>query len=97
MNSLQALNNKKCAVRVSTSYNKYSKFVILKIKDEGVGMTGDTLERITEPFFTTKLEKGGTGLGLSISYAIIKDHNGTLEFKSRHGKGTTAIVTLPAC
>ena len=63
---------------------------------EGAGMTKDTLERITEPFYTTKQETGGTGLGLSISYAIIKDHNGTLDFKSRHGKGTTVTVRLPA-
>jgi PAS domain S-box-containing protein len=95
MNSLQSLEDKKCAVRVSTTYNKFSKLAIIKVKDEGIGMTRDTLERITEPFFTTKLEKGGTGLGLSISYAIIKDHNGSLEFKSRPGKGTTATVKLP--
>ncbi len=96
MNSLQALKNKKCAVRVSTSYDNRSKFVVIKVKDEGVGMTKDTIERITEPFYTTKLETGGTGLGLSISYAIIKDHDGTLEFKSRQGKGTTVVVKLPA-
>ena len=96
MNSLQALKQKKDAVRVSTSYNSKAKTVRIKIKDEGIGMTRDTLERITEPFYTTKLEQGGTGLGLSISYAIIKDHNGSLEFMSRHGKGTTATISLPA-
>ncbi|MBI4848878.1 MAG: hypothetical protein HY808_09940 [Nitrospirae bacterium] len=58
-------------------------------------MTRDTLDRITEPFFTTKLERGGTGLGLSISYAIIKEHRGTLEFESEYRKGTTATVKLP--
>jgi signal transduction histidine kinase len=95
MNSLQALKTKNSRVRVSTSYDKKSKFVIIKVKDEGCGMTRDILERITEPFFTTKLENGGTGLGLSISYAIVKEHGGTLEFESEYGKGTTAVVKLP--
>ncbi|MBI5056115.1 MAG: PAS domain-containing protein [Nitrospirae bacterium] len=95
MNSLESLKDKSCGVRVSTSYNKKSKYVIIRVKDEGVGMTRDTLERITEPFFTTKLERGGTGLGLSISYAIIKEHRGTLEFESEYRKGTTATVKLP--
>ena len=95
MNSLQALKDKKSAVQVSTFYNEKSGHAVIKIKDEGIGMTRDTLERITEPFFTTKLEEGGTGLGLSISYAIVKDHKGTLEFRSSYGKGTTSIVSLP--
>jgi hypothetical protein len=60
-------------------------------------MTKDILERVTEPFFTTKLESGGTGLGLAISYAIIREHKGSIEFLSEPGKGTTAIVRLPAC
>ncbi len=96
MNSLQALKDNNSAVRVMTSYNRATRSVIIKVKDEGIGMDRDTLERITEPFFTTKLEAGGTGLGLSISYAIIKDHKGSLEFKSKSGHGTTAILTLPA-
>ncbi|MBI5098312.1 MAG: hypothetical protein HZB30_03615 [Nitrospirae bacterium] len=51
--------------------------------------------RITEPFFTTKLNQGGTGLGLSISYAIIKEHKGSMEFTSEPGKGSTACITFP--
>ena len=58
-------------------------------------MTQATLDRITEPFFTTKLESGGTGLGLSISYAIVKEHEGSLEFESEPGKGTTTTLKLP--
>jgi PAS domain S-box-containing protein len=95
MNSLQALPDKNCKVRISASFNKKSDCVEIEVIDEGVGMSKDVLERITEPFFTTKIDSGGTGLGLSISYAIIKEHNGSLEFESAPGKGTTAVVKLP--
>ena len=96
MNALQALHHKDCAVSVSTSYNKKADCVVINVRDEGTGMNKDTLARITEPFFTTKQDSGGTGLGLSISYAIIKEHNGTLEFESEPGKGTAATIKLPA-
>jgi signal transduction histidine kinase len=58
-------------------------------------MSEDVLQQVTEPFFTTKADTGGTGLGLSISYAIIKDHKGTISFKSEKEKGTTVTITLP--
>lgn len=69
--------------------------VIISFKDTGVGIKEDILQRIFEPFFTTKDEKG-TGLGLSISYSIIQEHKGTIQVKSKEGKGTEFIVTLPA-
>jgi signal transduction histidine kinase len=95
MNSLQALPNKNCGVWISASLIKKSGFVLISVKDEGVGMTKDVIERATEPFFTTRLDRGGTGLGLSISYSIIKEHGGSLEFESEPGKGTTVSVQLP--
>ncbi len=58
-------------------------------------MSDDVLQQVTEPFFTTKADTGGTGLGLSISYAIIKDHQGSMLFKSEKGRGTTVTVNLP--
>jgi hypothetical protein len=94
MNSLHALPDRKKGICVS-AYSDKSGFVVIKVKDEGRGMTEDVLDRITEPFFTTKLDSGGTGLGLSISYAIVKEHRGSLEFTSKPGKGTTALVKLP--
>ena len=96
INSLQALPDKQSGIWVSTSYEKETGFVIIKIRDEGNGMSGEILDRITEPFFTTKLNSGGTGLGLSISYSIVKEHNGLLEFESKQGKGTTVYLKLPA-
>ena len=55
----------------------------------------ENLNKITDPFFTTKAPGKGTGLGLSITYNIIREHGGTLDFKSEINKGTTAIVLLP--
>ncbi len=95
INSLQALPDKSHGVQVSTFFEKKSSSVIIQVKDEGIGIPSDSIERITEPFFTTKSNIGGTGLGLSISYSIIKEHNGSLEFESGPGRGTTAKVKLP--
>ena len=96
MNSLQSLKTRGSAVSVTTSYNSKMDILVIQVKDEGRGMTKETLDRITEPFFTTKLESGGTGLGLSISYAIVKEHEGSLEFESLPGRGTTATLKLPS-
>jgi two-component system sensor histidine kinase PilS (NtrC family) len=61
--------------------------------DNGRGMTPEQVERLFEPFSSTT---GGTGLGLSIVYQIIRDHNGTINVRSRLGEGTTITVELPA-
>jgi signal transduction histidine kinase len=68
---------------------------VLRIIDRGSGMTPDVLERIRKPYFTTK--EGGSGLGIAIARGIIEQHGGTLRLESTAGRGTTAIVTLPAC
>ncbi len=94
-NAMEAIPDKKGGIYISTSHDRDKDHVVVKVKDEGIGMTRNILESITEPFFTTRLDKGGTGLGLSISRSIIKEHSGSLEFESESGKGTTVIVTLP--
>lgn len=67
---------------------------VIKIMDRGAGMTPDVLDRIRKPYFTTK--EGGSGLGIAIARGIIEQHGGTLRFESTSGRGTTAIVMLPA-
>jgi len=94
MNGLQALPNKSAGLTVSTRSDRTTATVVISVRDEGEGMAKETLMRLTEPFFTTKLDKGGTGLGLSICASIIKEHRGTLQFESTPGGGTTATVTL---
>jgi signal transduction histidine kinase len=83
-------------IDVSTSFDRESGSVEIKVKDNGTGIHESLIDRVTEPFFTTKIESGGTGLGLSISYAIVNDHSGVLDIHSREGKGTTVYVRLPA-
>jgi two-component system sensor histidine kinase PilS (NtrC family) len=61
--------------------------------DTGQGMSPEQVERLFEPFSSTRT--GGTGLGLSIAYQIVRDHGGTINVRSREGHGTTIIIELP--
>ena len=65
------------------------------VADTGVGIKKEDLQRIFEPFYTTKAPGEGTGLGLSVSYGIVERHRGTIEAESEPGLGTTFTVTLP--
>ena len=94
-NSCQALQSPQKRLFVSTSYNKTSDLITIRVRDEGGGIPPENLNHIIEPFFTTKRDTGGTGLGLSVSYNIVKNHGGHLHFNSRFGEGTTATVMLP--
>ncbi|SHJ31245.1 ABC transporter substrate binding protein [Malonomonas rubra DSM 5091] len=96
VNACQSLNSKDKAVWVTTKYDPIAQRAILQVTDEGIGITADHLEHITEPFFTTKRKEGGTGLGLSVANRIISDHGGELTFSSREGHGTTVTMSLPA-
>jgi len=70
--------------------------LLIKVKDNGVGIPDAIKEKIIQPFFTTKPTGEGTGLGLSLSYDIlVKGHNGTLDISSKEGEGSEFIVRLP--
>jgi len=71
------------------------KYVKIHIRDDGGGIPDENLYRIFEPFFTTKGETQGTGLGLAITHNIITEHGGTIEVRSKVGKGTEFIISLP--
>jgi signal transduction histidine kinase len=69
--------------------------VQIEVEDRGCGIEGEALERIFEPFYTTKPPGEGTGLGLSISERTIRDHGGSIAVESRPGEGTQFTVFLP--
>ena len=70
--------------------------IIIKIKDNGIGMSEATKAKVFQPFFTTKPTGQGTGLGLSLAYDIVtKGHGGTLEVESEEGEGSIFIIQLP--
>ena len=68
---------------------------IIEVIDAGEGMAQDLLDRVFEPFVTTKGPRHGTGLGLSVVYRIVKDHGGSISIDSRPGDGTRVVLTLP--
>lgn len=68
---------------------------VVRVRDNGMGMTDEIRAHIFEPFFTTKSEGKGVGLGLAIAYGIVERHRGTLEVETEPGRGTLFAVTLP--
>ena len=69
--------------------------LIIKISDTGCGISNESMQKIFDPFYTTKDPGKGTGLGLSITLKIVQEHNGTIEYSSKPGLGTTAIINFP--
>lgn len=95
MNALQSLPDRESGVYVSLCRELPENNVVIKVRDQGIGMPPETLKRIFDPFFTTRLESGGTGLGLSICYSIVKEHHGNIEVESEPGSGTSVYVRIP--
>jgi PAS domain S-box-containing protein len=71
-------------------------FVRAEFYDNGVGIRREDLERVFDPFFTTRRDSGGTGLGLSISFGIIREYGGTIRAESEPGEFARFIIVLPA-
>ncbi|HHB77022.1 MAG TPA: PAS domain S-box protein [Desulfobulbus sp.] len=71
-------------------------YVVLQVKDNGHGIAGEHLDRIFEPYFTTRSKDEGTGLGLSVVHGIVEDHRGALRVESTPGKGSCFYVYLPS-
>ena len=101
-NAFYAVNEK----RQQTTDNSYVPTVIvtttkqngkieIKVADNGNGIPQKVIDKIFQPFFTTKPTGQGTGLGLSLSYDIVKAHGGELKVDTKEGEGTTFVITLP--
>ena len=75
--------------------NGHGAYLNLEVTDTGCGMSDDVIERIFDPYFTTKDEGRGTGLGLSTVYSIVKSYGGDVKVKSTPGKGSRFSILLP--
>jgi len=95
LNACDAMTDPNGEITVSTASLPSQNQVVLKVEDSGIGIPEEHLERIRDPFFTTKRELKGTGLGLSVSNGIIEEHGGRMSFESVEGQGTTVSVNLP--
>jgi len=80
---------------VTVTTKKFSDRVEVHVKDNGTGIPQKVLEKIFQPFFTTKPTGQGTGLGLSLSYDIVKTHGGELKVETKEGEGAEFIISLP--
>ena len=74
---------------------KQNNAVIISVQDNGPGIPQDILDKIFQPFFTTKRTGHGTGLGLSLSYDIIKAHGGDIHIHTKENEGAEFIIELP--
>jgi len=80
---------------VSVSTKKVDNKILISVKDNGICIPQKVVDKIFQPFFTTKPTGQGTGLGLSLSYDIIKAHGGEIKVESKEGEGAEFIVQLP--
>ena len=92
-NAIEAKDASKKKNKIKISLESDNNFMKIIIEDNGVGMDKDTLNSVSEMFFTTK--KKGSGLGVSLSKEIIEQHGGNIVYNSVKGEGTRVIVTLP--
>jgi two-component system, NtrC family, sensor kinase len=81
------------AVTIST--RKFTDHITIAVKDNGNGIPQQDLDKIFQPFFTTKPTGEGTGLGLSLSYDIVKVHGGEIKLESEINEGTVFTILLP--
>lgn len=91
-NALEARKEEE-PLNVLIEVKKSLKAIKITIKDNGIGMDKNTLDKITEIFYTTKAN--GNGLGVVLSKEIVEMHHGTINYKSQKEKGTTVTITLP--
>jgi CheY-like chemotaxis protein len=99
-NALHAVEEKNGIIyvqleEITDSVSQPEKCIRLSVSDNGIGISPDTIQKIFEPYFTTKEKGKGTGLGLAVVYGIVKEHKGEIKVHSEIEKGTTFKVYLP--
>ncbi len=92
LNAIQAID-KNGTISIKTSTNNKRDELKIEISDSGCGIDNNQIDKIFDPFFSTKAK--GTGLGLAVSYGIINNHQGNIRVDSQPGQGTSFTITLP--
>ena len=82
-------------VEISTTYSDKERAILVQVRDTGCGIAPDIIDRIWDPFFTTKEVGQGVGLGLALTYNIVKRHGGEITVESHVGEGSQFTVQLP--
>ncbi len=101
--TINAVNEKKKLIAngyqptAKVSTRRLNNTIEIRIEDNGNGIPQNIVDKIFQPFFTTRPTGQGTGLGLSLSYDIIKAHGGEIKVDTREGEGTTFIVQYIHC
>lgn len=95
LNAIQAMPNGMGTIKLVTVLDRICGEVLISVEDEGEGILPEHLEKIYEPFFSTRIDNGGSGLGLYISNFIVIEHQGRFEVQSEPGKGTIFTIRLP--
>jgi len=101
-NAFYAVNEKKKTSgtgyepAISVSTKKLDDKITITVKDNGNGIPQKIVDKIFQPFFTTKPTGQGTGLGLSLAYDIVKAHGGEIKVETKEREGTEFIIRLPA-
>ncbi|MDX9963130.1 ATP-binding protein [Desulfobacter postgatei] len=97
INASEAMDNKAPVKITARLYAERKGMIVISITDQGRGIRSEDLEKIFDPYFSTKPKGGnrGTGLGLSIAWAIVKNHQGNIQIRSTLGQGTCVDIILP--
>ena len=92
LNALQAVEENGRII-IKSRVNEKQNNITVAVEDDGLGIAPHDIQKIFDPFFSTK--SNGTGLGLAVSYGIIKNHKGDIKAYSEQGKGTRFVIEIP--
>ena len=93
INGVEAIQDEQGTIKVSSAADPKTERLRIEVEDTGMGISNKNMERIFEPFFSTKPK--GTGLGLSVNYGIVQKHGGNIQVFSQPGQGTRFTVEIP--
>ncbi|HOP48168.1 MAG TPA: PAS domain S-box protein [Desulfobacteraceae bacterium] len=96
INAIQSIDHNNGRIIISTRLKRKGGKAVITIADNGSGVDPSIIDKLFDPFVTTRQADGGTGLGLPITYNLVEAHAGKITFASKEGKGTTFSVTFPA-